>query len=260
MSISYTGTGALKSKLTRTGKLTLGGLVEDGIRSVKRTYQNNFLDDEKQDIIDFFLGNLSEQIEDEEDWLGVQLKARKEEFLESGTFNIFIGTFNVGGRNPGEKLDAWLQARNDLIPDVYIIGFQEVVELTGKAVWNADQTNTQMWHQQILRFIQKYHPFVILRTYQLVGLVLTVFVRQDQINYYREVHSERAKVGFKGIAGNKGAISIRFNYHQNSFCFTCAHLAAGQNNVEERNRDYQDILSSTSFRLSRGRVGILDHE
>ena len=53
---------------------------------------------------------------------------------------------------------------------------------------------------------------------------------------------------------------MRFNYYESSFCFTCAHLAAGQNNIEERNRDYQDILQSTSFRLTRRRVGILKHE
>lgn len=51
-----TGTGALKSNLTRTGKLTFGGLVDDSVKSVLRTYQNNFKDNDKQDVIDYFLG------------------------------------------------------------------------------------------------------------------------------------------------------------------------------------------------------------
>lgn len=58
LSIAYTGTGALKSSLTRTGKLTFSGLMDDGCKSVLRTYQNNFKDNEKQDLIDLFLGTM----------------------------------------------------------------------------------------------------------------------------------------------------------------------------------------------------------
>jgi phosphatidylinositol-bisphosphatase len=137
---------------------------------------------------------------------------------------------------------------------------QEVVKLTGKAVWNADETNSQLWQRQILDLIGANKKYVILRSYQLVGILLTVFVREEQAMLFRDVHSEIAKVGFGGIAGNKGAISIRFNFHQTSFCFTCAHLAAGQNNVEERDRDYNDIITNTSFRTGKGTVTIFDHE
>jgi hypothetical protein len=38
----YAGTGALKSGFTRTGKRTLGGLLDDGAKSVTRYYLNNF--------------------------------------------------------------------------------------------------------------------------------------------------------------------------------------------------------------------------
>ena len=76
--------------------------------------------------------------------------------------------------------------------------------MTGKSVWNADQTNGLLWQKQILDIIKKQKKFIILRSYQLVGILLTIFVREDQIPNYREVYSEIAKVGFRGIAGNKG--------------------------------------------------------
>lgn len=38
----YAGTGALKSGFTRTGKRTLGGLIDDGVKSITRYYLNNF--------------------------------------------------------------------------------------------------------------------------------------------------------------------------------------------------------------------------
>jgi hypothetical protein len=81
LSIAYTGTGALKSHLMRTGKVTWTGLIDDSIKSVKRTYQNYVLDNDKQEIIDWFLGNSnssSEEAEEEQDWLVAQLKARQQ--------------------------------------------------------------------------------------------------------------------------------------------------------------------------------------
>ncbi|XP_069676100.1 phosphatidylinositol-3-phosphatase SAC1 [Periplaneta americana] len=56
ISIQYSGTGALKTDFTRTGKRTRWGLVRDGINSLTRYYKNNFADGFRQDSIDLFLG------------------------------------------------------------------------------------------------------------------------------------------------------------------------------------------------------------
>jgi synaptojanin len=34
------------------------------------------------------------------------------------------------------------------------------------------------------------------------------------------------------MSGNKGAVGIRLDYHDTSFCFVAAHLAAGHANIE----------------------------
>ena len=76
VSIQYTGTGALKTDFTRTGKRTKMGLLEDGRRSLIRYYKNNFADgfrqvsvsrhlpsivhainQSNQDSLDLFVGN-----------------------------------------------------------------------------------------------------------------------------------------------------------------------------------------------------------
>lgn len=49
------------------------------------------------------------------------------------------------------------------------------------------------------------------------------------------------------MSGNKGAVAIRLDYHDTSFCFITAHLAAGQTNVEERNSDYHTIADGLHF-------------
>ena len=57
VSVQYSGTGALKTDFTRTGKRTKQGLMKDGMNSLTRYYKNNFNDGFRQDAIDLFLGN-----------------------------------------------------------------------------------------------------------------------------------------------------------------------------------------------------------
>jgi synaptojanin len=59
------------------------------------------------------------------------------------------------------------------------------------------------------------------------------------------------------MSGNKGAVGVRLEYHDTSFCFLTAHLAAGHLNVEERNADYRTIV--TELRFLRGKT-IESHE
>jgi len=57
ISIQYSGTGALKTDFTRTGKRTKLGALEDGRRSALRYFKNNFADGFRQDSLDLFVGN-----------------------------------------------------------------------------------------------------------------------------------------------------------------------------------------------------------
>ncbi|XP_030375208.1 phosphatidylinositide phosphatase SAC1 [Scaptodrosophila lebanonensis] len=56
VSLQYSGTGALKTDFTRTGKRTKAGAIQDGKNSILRYYLNNFADGVRQDGIDLFLG------------------------------------------------------------------------------------------------------------------------------------------------------------------------------------------------------------
>lgn len=49
------------------------------------------------------------------------------------------------------------------------------------------------------------------------------------------------------MSGNKGAVGIRLDYHDSSFCFLTAHFAAGHGNVAERNADYRTIVHGLHF-------------
>ena len=56
VSRSYSGTGAMKTDVTRLGKRTKGGALQDGNVAVTRYCKNNFLDGPRQDAFDLFLG------------------------------------------------------------------------------------------------------------------------------------------------------------------------------------------------------------
>lgn len=56
LSTQYAGTGAMKSGFTRTGKRTIGGVIDDGVKAVVRYYLNNYQDGFKQDAIDLMTG------------------------------------------------------------------------------------------------------------------------------------------------------------------------------------------------------------
>ncbi|KAI9598348.1 SacI homology domain-containing protein [Syncephalis fuscata] len=56
ISVAYSGTGALKTDFTRTGKRTKAGALQDLSNSIVRYVKNNFMDGARQDAYDILLG------------------------------------------------------------------------------------------------------------------------------------------------------------------------------------------------------------
>lgn len=57
VSCAYSGTGALKTDFTRTGRRTKTGALNDLVNSITRYYKNNYADGTRQDSYDLFLGH-----------------------------------------------------------------------------------------------------------------------------------------------------------------------------------------------------------
>lgn len=56
ISTQYSGTGALKTDFTRTGKRSFGGVIQDGVNSALRYYFGNCSDGARQDGLDLLFG------------------------------------------------------------------------------------------------------------------------------------------------------------------------------------------------------------
>jgi hypothetical protein len=117
-----------------------------------------------------------------------------------------------------------------------------------------------MWETQVQKTLNEQRPkgeYILLRSGQLVGTALMLFIKSRKIPYVKRVDGSIKKTGLKGMAGNKGAIAIRLEYGTTSICFVTAHLAAGHNNVEQRNLDYHTIDHGIHFTRRRA---ISDHD
>lgn len=257
----YAGTGALNTSFTRTGKRTLAGVLADATKSVSRAYINNFQDKAKQVAIDCFLGNLAGQkpvsiFDPIHDSVRLALHERLSEYSTMRYITIFVGTWNLNGRPSSESLLPWLFPKAaSLEPDIFVIGFQEIVPLTAQQILQTDPEQKRRWEyilmETLARRPEKRADYTILRSEQLVGTALIVIVKSDSTSNIRKVEAATRKTGLRGISGNKGAVGIRLDYHDTSFCFLTAHLAAGHTNVDERNSDYRTIVGGLHFQKGK---------
>jgi endonuclease/exonuclease/phosphatase family metal-dependent hydrolase len=121
---------------------------------------------------------------------------------------------------------------------------------------NSDPTRKQKWEKAIRKTLNRHavegERYVLLRSGQLVGAALCIFVKSSVLKNIKNVEGAIKKTGMSGMAGNKGAVAIRLDYAKTHICFITAHLAAGFSNYEERNRDYVTIHHGLRFQRNRG--------
>ena len=272
----YAGTGALKSSFTRHGKMNLAGALADVRKSATRLYVNHFEDKNRQNTVDLLLGRLVGQtsvdlFDPVNDWVVAEVTRKRGEFESRDQVKIGMGTYNLNGKTAGinEDLTPWLDVRGrDL--DIVVVGFQEIVELSPQQIMSTDPNRRMLWEKAVRNCLNGNGPdskfdglpskgdeYVLLRSGQLVGAALMVFVRSSILGRIKNVEGAIKKTGMSGIAGNKGAVAIRMDIESTSVCFVTAHLAAGFGNYEERNRDYNTITSGLNFQRNRS---IDDHE
>jgi len=71
------------------------------------------------------------------------------------------------------------------------------------------------------------------------GCFIMLFVRSDSLanHSFKGFKSVKVKTGVKGMAANKGAVALRFNFDDTSFMFMNCHLTSGQKKWRERIAD-----------------------
>lgn len=254
----YTGTNALKSSFSRSGKMGFAGALSDATKSISRIYINNFVDKNKQQLTDTLLGKISSQrqvliYDPITEYVNNELKTYESKFTSHKDITIFTGTFNLAGASDNKNLTEWLFPDEGFSPDIFVVGFQEVVELNASNILKSDGSVGEYWTKEVETTIRKNSKdsYVLLRSEFMSSILLLLFVKSQHVAKVTDVEGKSKKTGLGGMTANKGTVAIRLNFCSTSFCFVNSHLSSGLTYTDERNNDF--ISSWNGIRFSRNR-------
>ena len=125
---------------------------------MKRIIGNTIYENSDQEIIDIILGkygqvsadfNVNSKIQA---FIDEELPASENLFTALNFLKINVSSWNIGGVKPLEIIDVakWLFPFDDFWPDIFVVGFQEIVPLTmSNVVSNRNSTAVEYWTQTI---------------------------------------------------------------------------------------------------------------
>ena len=134
-----------------------------------------------------------------------QTRYRIKEYTTSDVIHIWAGTFNLNGLTSGSKedLSPWLWPSEYISknqPAIVAVGFQEMVELSPQQIMSTDLVARQAWEEAVKSTLNhrarksKMEEYVLLRSGQLVGAALMVFVKASILGKIKNVEGSVKKV------------------------------------------------------------------
>ena len=264
ISMQYSGTASTITTVTKTGGHSLMGLFQHAKATVTRLYQGNIEDKFKQEYIDILLQKGIPDHYNINPEINQALLNRKKEYTSFSDLHLFIGTYNLSGKSIENAIDivTWLLSYkenpldnqnnlNNLTPEFYILGFQEIVDLNSANLLiksNTDKKNKLkiLINNLLITTFQNTNndTYQLMKELDLVGLYILIFVKSSCIKYIKNFDYQIIKTCLKGTLGNKGSILLRFNINDTNIAFSCNHLSSGQERVEERKKEIIDVLNS----------------
>ncbi|CAH8546886.1 unnamed protein product [Schistosoma turkestanicum] len=214
-----------------------------------------------------------------------KLIERMNEYSKIEKIRIYIGTWNVNGRNDANatiQLDNWLKSSDDDQPpaDIYVFGFQEmdisfsVITLNKTSSTGPEERWIQqleealggllkrplshsIWAQRtgsVKSYAAKWSHYtgggyLRVERVRLAGIIMLVYVSASLSAHLRreEISCQVVPTGVFNVMGNKGGVGIRLTVFNSSLCFINCHLAAGEANLDRRNQDFREITRKMLF-------------
>ena len=116
----------------------------------------------------------------------------------------------MNGRGHGirEDLSAWLLPeinRSHRPAEIVAVGFQEIVELSPQQIMSTDPVRRQEWELAVAKTLNEdayrhnSQEYVLLRSGQLVGAALMVFVKSHVLQVVKNVEGSTKKVSWSSL-------------------------------------------------------------
>jgi endonuclease/exonuclease/phosphatase family metal-dependent hydrolase len=172
-------------------------------------------------------------------------------FSELRYVSLKVITWNLAGQTLVPQFMSelpFLLNANETFPDIFIIGFQEVVSLNTSNVYQGkNQELSNQLDKTIVQTLfncskQEYVP--VFRKI-MVGQFIILLVKKHMVKRISNLSKLKVMTGFKGMAGNKGAVALRFELYGKSLLFINVHLDSGKENLTHRIANLKYILQET---------------
>ena len=171
---------------------------------------------------------------------------------------LFIGTYNVSAMKKEvitskfninyflfpEKISKYLSKDN--LPDLYVISFEEIVELNaGNVLISSNDDLIELYKSKIASELCKNESYDFLMQKNLVGILIFILVKSKLYDEIKNLNITETKTGILGF-GNKGNYMVKFKYKNKDFVFITGHLSAGdeKKDFEKRENELSNIFQN----------------
>ena len=184
------------------------------------------------------------------------LNDHREEFSDIEKIKLYVATWNTSSTEPSKisqlNLDSLLIPKDQkIVPDMYFVGFQEVVKLNATNIIITGEEKLQQilneWDKKVFESLQKIGKYKKLVVMNLVGINFFSYILEDKFDKVKNISRKIVKTGFGGTTGNKGSCVINFDYENTSFSISCSHLVANKKNKRLKELEYILNLKLNTF-------------
>ena len=184
------------------------------------------------------------------------LNDHREEFSDIEKIKLYVATWNTSSTEPSKisqlNLDSLLIPKDSkIVPDMYFVGFQEVVKLNATNIIITGEEKLQQilneWDKKVFESLQKIGKYKKLVVMNLVGINFFSYILEDKFDKVKNISRKIVKTGFGGTTGNKGSCVINFDYENTSFSISCSHLVANKKNKRLKELEYILNLKLNTF-------------
>ena len=173
---------------------------------------------------------------------------------------VWAGTWNVNAVTTPFSI-AEMVGINENAPmvNMYAVGLQEVDDPGMASISFGLSENAKKWTRSLKDYFVTTCGLELLMIDIIGGTLLAVYVQKQYFKMVSQVSVSTIALGMAGIAKNKGAVGVRFQMGEKTFCIVCAHLKAGEKGYTDYTKrvcGYKRIVDDMKFKYKQTRNSV----